>query len=124
MGLSPFHQDLGVGGFRGFTNLFVGPQYGETEWVPGGHGAAIERKRLPGVASYLVKGTPMQAAGSVEFVPWYLATFCKFARFWGVVLLLIVTGLAVMFFFWFSLPWSLVWLGAYLLALFLVVTRF
>lgn len=122
--ISPFHQDLGIGGFRGFTHRFIGPPFHETEWVAGGHGAAVAESRLPEVASYLVTGNPVTATNPVNEVSKVLEHFSRFARFWCFVLLLAVVGIAVAVCLLLEFPINLVVLGIYLLALFLVLARF
>ncbi|MGE3787459.1 MAG: esterase/lipase family protein [Nitrospirales bacterium] len=120
---SPFHRDLGIGGFRGFTKRFAGTDFHETEWVDGGHGAAIEPTRLPNVASYLVKGTPVKAENPVGEVKTWLAWVLKFAKLWGAVITLLVIGIGVFIIVNWPFPGNLLPFAAYLFVVILLLAR-
>lgn len=122
--ISPFHQDVGIGGFRGFTQKFAGTDFHETEWVDGGHGAAIQPTRLPGIASYLVTGKPVTAENPVREVNNSLAFFSKYARLWVTLITLIAIGLSVIILASFSLPLNLILFAIYSLVVFLIIARF
>lgn len=123
LSISPFHRDLGIGGFRGFTNRFAGTDFHETEWVEGDHGAAIQPTHLPNVASYLVKGTPVKAENPVGEVNTWLAWFLKFAKFWGAVITLLVIGIGVFILVSWPFPGNLLWFAAYLFVVILLLAR-
>lgn len=49
-------RDVGVGGFSGFDS--VPPGTLQVRYIKGGHGAALEDRRLPGVVGYIRDGEP------------------------------------------------------------------
>lgn len=120
----PLYDDLGAGGFRGFTNVYAGTAYDKTEWVEGDHGAALEEQRLPNVANYLVTGKPTRADDPVDKESKALAWLAKGAHIIGIVLLPTLVGIGWLIFMIPGLAVSWIVFVFYLVLLYFILVRF
>jgi hypothetical protein len=122
--LSPFHKDLGVGGFLGFTNKPATIRYSFTAWVKGGHGAAIQPGRLESIAKFLVSESPAQADHPVNEIDRKLRFFSKYAGFFGLLIILLVLAIGIVLTLLVPSPWNFVGLVTYLIVVYPLLVRF
>jgi len=96
-------EDVGTGGFDGFTTVQRPDRYDERRYYPGGHGKALEHENLASIASWLVEPAADGGSGS-RFDPELLVRSRSYgwsfaSRIAPALFLLILVGLSYLVLF-------------------------